>query len=92
MVILTVAGANKIHKKSLSLDLMSMDDRRLGTAAVTPHGSSGAHFSATFSPPSAPFKLKFKGMTKKGYSFERLSRNAVHPSHALIRVLYVRNE
>jgi len=92
VVILTVAGANTINKNSLSLDLISMDGRRLGTAAVTPHGSSGAHFSATFTPPSAPFKLKLKGMTKKGYSFERLSHNAVHPSHALIRVLYARNE
>lgn len=92
MVILTVAGADKISKTSLSLDLMSMDERRLGTAAVTPHGSSGAHFSATFTPPSAPFKLKLKGMTKKGYSFERNSHKTVHPSHALIRVLYARNE
>ena len=90
VVILTVAGANKINKNSLSLDLMSMDERGLKTAAVTSHGSSGAHFSATFTPPAEPFKLK--GMTNKGYNFERLSRNAVHASHALIRVLYARNE
>ena len=92
MVILTVAGANKINKTSLSLDLMSMDGRRLGRAAVIPHGSSGAHFSAAFSPPSARFKLKLKGLTKKDNSFERISHNTVHPSHALIRVLYARNE
>ena len=92
MVILTVAGANKINSKSLSLDLMSMDGRRLGTTTVTPHGTSGAHFSASFTPPSAPFKLKLKGKTKKGFTFERNSHNTVRPSHALIRVLYARNE
>lgn len=92
VVILTVAGANKINKKSLSLDLMSMDEKRLIRAAVIPHGSSGAHFSASFTPPSEPFKLKLRGKTKKGYSFERNSHSTVHPSHALIRVLYARNE
>lgn len=92
MVILTVAGAKKINSRSLSLDLMSMDGRRLSTATVTPHGTSGAHFSSSFTPPSVPFKLKLKGTTKKGYPFERNSHTTVHPSHALIRVLYARNE
>jgi len=92
VIILTVAGANKINKTSLILDLMSMDERHLGRAAVTPHGTNSAHFSATFTPPSAPFKLKLMGMTKKGYSFERISHNVVYPSHVLIRDLYAKNE
>ena len=71
---------------------MSLDGNRLGTATVTPHGTSGAHFSASFTPPSEPFKLKLKGTTKKGYAFVRNSHTTVHPSHALIRVLYARNE
>lgn len=92
MVILTVAGANKINSGSLSLDLMSMYGRRLSTAYVTPHGTSGVHFSASFTPPSEPFKLKLRGTTKKRNAFERNSHNTVHPSHSLIRVLYARNE
>ena len=71
---------------------MSKAGNRLGTTTVTSHGTSGAHFSASFIPPSVPFKLKLRGKTEKGYSFERNSRNIVHPSHALIRVLYARNE
>ena len=92
MVIITVAGAEKINKTSLSLDLMSMNGRRLRTAPVIPGGTGDAHFSASFDPPSVPFRLKLRGTTKKGHIFERYSRNIVHPSHALIRVLYARNE
>ena len=92
MVILTVAGSNKINSRSLTLDLMSMDGRRLSTTTVTPQGSSGAHFSASFTPPSAPFKLKLRGTTKEGNSFERKSHNTVHPSHVLIRVVWASND
>ena len=69
-----------------------MDGRRLGTANVIPQGTSGAHFSASFTPPSVPFNLKLRGTTKKGYSFERNSHSTVHPSHVLIRVLYATND
>ena len=69
-----------------------MNGRRLGTAPVTARGRSNAHFSASFDSPSVPFRLKLRGTTKKGNRFERYSRNIVHPSHALIRVLYARNE
>jgi len=92
LVIITVAGAKTVNKKTLNLDFMSKDGKRLGTTTVTPRGTNGAHFSASFIPPSVPFKLKLRGKTQKGYSFERNSRNMVHPSHALIRVLYARNE
>ena len=92
MVILTVTGANKINSGSLSLDLMSLDERRLDTTTVIPQGTSGAHFSASFTAPSVPFKLKLRGTTKKGNSFERNSHSTVHPSHLLIRVLYARDD
>lgn len=71
---------------------MSKDGKRLGTTTVTPRGTIGAHFSASFIPPSVSFKLRLRGKTQKGYNFERNSHNVVHPSHALIRVLYARNE
>ena len=92
MVILTIAGVNKIDGKSLSVDWTNKDGKRLDTTTTKPHGKSGAHFSATFTTPSVPFLLKLKGKTKKGLIFERYSRNPVHPSHVLIRVLYARND
>ena len=92
MVIVTVAKAKKINNKDLNLDLMNQDGKFLGTATLTLHGTSGAHFSASFIPPSVSFKLRLRGKTQKGYNFERNSHNVVHPSHALIRVLYARNE
>ena len=92
LVIITVAGAEKINKNALHLDLMNSKGKRLGTVNLTPRGKGGAHFSASFTPPSVPFKLNLKGKTKKGYSLQRSSHNIVHPSHALIRVLYARNE
>lgn len=81
-----------INSKTLKVDLISKDGKRLRTTDISPRGTSGAHFSASFTPPSVPFSLKLRGKTKKGYSFQRNSRNLVHPSHALIRVLYARNE
>lgn len=71
---------------------MSKKGKRLGTVQLIPRGKRSAHFSASFTPPSSPFKLKLRGKTKRGYSLERSSRSIVHPSHALIRVVYARNE
>ena len=91
-VILTVAGDEKINRSTLALDLLSEDGKRLGSAIVSPGRTSGAHFTASFNPPSVPFTLKLKGKTKKGYNFERLSHNVVQPSLFIIRVLYASNE
>ena len=91
-VILTVAGDEKINRSTLALDLLSEDGKRLGLAIVSPGRTSGAHFTASFNPPSVPFTLKLKGKTKKGYNFERLSHNVVQPSLFIIRVLYASNE
>ncbi|XP_068713370.1 hemicentin-2-like [Montipora foliosa] len=91
-VVITVAGNAKINRNTLKLDLISEDGRRLTTATVTPRGTSGAHFSASFRCPAVPFTLKLRGKTKKGYNFQRRSHNIVHPSNTLIRVIYARND
>lgn len=92
LVIITVAGAEKINKNALHLDWTNNEGKRFGTVPLVPRGKGSAHFSASFTPPSSPFKLKLRGKTKRGYSLERSSRRIVHPSHALIRVLYAKNE
>ena len=84
-VIITVAGNEKINKKTLKLDLLREDGALIGQALVSPRGTSGAHFTSSFDPPSVPFTLKLKGKTKKGYNFERLSHNVVQPSPFIIR-------
>jgi len=89
---LIVKASDKIDGSSLGLDLLSKDGKVLSTTSVSPLGTSGAHFSASFSTPTVPFRMKLRGKTKKNFDFERSSRNIVHPSHALVRVLYARHE
>ena len=90
--ILIVKASDKIRDTSLSLEFLTEDGKVLSTTSVSPVGKSGAHFSASFSTPTVPFRLKLRGKTKKNYDFERSSRSIVHPSHALVRVLYARHE
>ena len=85
-------ASDKILTTSLNLDILSKEGKVLNTTSVSPAGKSGAHFSASFSTPAVPFRLKLRGKTKKNFDFERSSHNIVHPSHALVRVLYARNE
>lgn len=90
--ILIVRASDKIRSTSLNLDILSKDGKVLNTTSVSPAGTSGAHFSASFFTPMVPFRLKLRGKTKKNFDFERSSHNIVHPSHALVRVLYARHE
>ena len=59
---------------------------------MIPRGTSGAQFSASFSCPAVPFIMKLRGKTNRGFNFERMSHNIVHPSNTLIRVIYARND
>lgn len=89
---LIVRAADKIRGSSLNLELLSKDDKVLNTTSISPVGASGAHFSASFSTPTVPFKLKLRGKTKKNFDFDRNAPNIVYPSRALLRVLYARSE
>ncbi|KAL9985054.1 hypothetical protein ACROYT_G007411, partial [Oculina patagonica] len=90
--ILIVRATDKIRSTSLILEILSKDDKVLSNTTVTPIGTSGAHFMASFATPTVPFKLKLRGKTKKNFNFERNSANIVHPSRVLVRVLYARSE
>ena len=87
-----IRGTDKINRTSLNLEIASKDGTVLGNTSVNLIGKSGDHFWARFPTPTVPFKLKLKGKTKKNYDFERNAGNIVHPSHAVVRVLYARNE
>ena len=87
-----VRAANKIRGTSLKLEILSRDNKVLNVSSVHSVGKSGAHFSASFSTPTVPFKLKLQGKTEKNFNFEHDSPNIVHPGHALLRVLFARRE
>ncbi|XP_031557718.1 von Willebrand factor A domain-containing protein 7-like [Actinia tenebrosa] len=85
--IITVAGAERIQRNRLSVELIdSRNGRVLTTVAMTPRSSSKAHFVVSFTPPSTPFKLRMKGRTKAGNVFERSSIKTIRATTALIRV------
>ena len=91
-VILIVRATDKIQPASLSLNIVGEDGEVLNTTSVIPVGTSGAHFSATFSTPSVPFKLQLQGRTKGNFNFQRNSQSTVTPRHVVVKVLYARNE
>lgn len=91
-MVLTVAGVEKVVASSLSLELITLHGERITDVSVASRGSGGAHFLATFTPPSQTFKLKLKGTTRKGNAFERISRNLVEPKAVVLRTLRATNE
>jgi hypothetical protein len=90
-VILTIAGANKIRKNPVVLELITKHGEHIRDIQLTPD-SRGVHYIANFTPPSRPFKLKIKGTTKSGNPFERISRSIVEPKYIQLRVLHSDND
>ena len=85
--------AGKIQSSSLYLNILKEDGSVLRTASVRPAGTtSGAHFTATFATPSAPFKLQLRGKTKKNFDFERNSKITIQPSHVIVKAIYSASE
>lgn len=85
--VITVTGIDKVQSSSLLIQVLdSTTGRVLKTVAMKPRGRSKAHFLVSFKPPSTPFKLKIKGKTKAGNTFERSSRKEIQATTALIRV------
>jgi hypothetical protein len=84
---LTVAGAEKIRKNTVVLELITKYGKHIRDIQLTPD-RRGVHYIATFTPPSRPFKLKIKGTTKSGNPFERISRSIVEPKSIQLRVLH----
>lgn len=85
--IVTVTGAEKLRPYSLRLDLI--DVKRGGvlmTRTLRPRRRSKEHFLVSFRPPTKPFKLRLRGLTRAGKSFERTSRKTIKPLSAIVRV------
>lgn len=93
--ILTLGGVEKIDKSSLQAELMALDGNLLKTGkpvSLKSEDKAGIRHSFTFTPPGQLFKIKLKGKTKKGNSFERVCHNAIKSETLLIKVLYVKND
>ena len=52
----------------------------------------GIRHSFKFYPPNQIFKIKLKGRTKKGNSFERVSHSPIKPESLLVNVMFARND
>jgi hypothetical protein len=93
MVIVTLAGADKVKTSSLGLSLLDKNGNHIKNSfSFIPQGKGGVHFLATFSPPLVPFKLLLKGKTKKGYPFKRNSRTIIQAKSAALTLLYTRHD
>ncbi|XP_031568684.1 von Willebrand factor A domain-containing protein 7-like isoform X4 [Actinia tenebrosa] len=90
-VVITLAGNEKTRKNSVVLELITKYGKHIRDLQLTPD-SRGVRYTATFTPPSRPFKLKIKGTTKRGNPFERISRSIVEPKHVQLRVLHSAND
>lgn len=70
---------------SLIVDVIRVDD---GTVIKR---ASLSGITASFQPPSVPFKLRLRGLTASGFPFERISRNVIRAKSTIIRMVYNRN-
>ncbi|EDO42254.1 predicted protein [Nematostella vectensis] len=77
--------ANRLQVSSLRLDALDRFGNVLEMSMVS-------RATATFQrPPSVPFKLRLRGTTVGGFSFERISRKIITAKSAIIRMVYNKN-
>ena len=90
-MLITVAGSEKLNTSSLRLEIITPEGARI--TDVTLQTTDNVHFTASFTPrTSQQFKLKLSGITRGGNTFERISRQKIKPSRALLRVRYASND
>ena len=83
-MVITVAGSEKLDTSSLRLELITTEGIRISD--VTLQTRDNVHFTANITQrTSEKFKLKLKGMTRGGNSFERISRQTIKPITAVLR-------
>lgn len=70
---------------SLIVDVIRVDD-----GAIIKRASLSG-ITASFQPPSVPFKLRLRGLTASGFPFERISRKVIRAKSTIIRMVYNRN-
>jgi hypothetical protein len=91
-LIITVVGADKVHRQTVKLELITKHNEHIRDVNLTSNDTHGVHYTATFAPPSRPFKLKIKGITTNSNPFERISHNILEPKTVLLGVFYCRTE
>ena len=92
-VIITVAGLESVRSDSLTLDVVDKTDRVIfSNLALQRNPAKSVIFNTTIRGNTKPFKLKLKGKTRRGFSFQRLSSTLVTPKAVHIRFLYSSEE
>ena len=90
-MVITVAGSEKVDTSSVRLELITTVGTRISD--VTLQTSDNVHFTASITPRSGQqFKLKLKGTTLGGNSFERISRQTIKPTTAVLRGKFASND
>ena len=92
-MVITLAGSAKVDTRTLQLQLITPEGNHISDVTLQPAGDRD-HFTASITPrvPVRSFKLKLKGTTRGGYPFERISRQTVKPTTAVLRGKYASNE
>ena len=90
-MVITVAGSDKLDTSTVRLELITTEGTRISD--VTLQTSDNVHFTASITPrTSRPFKLKLRGTTRGGNTFERISRQTIKPTTAVLRGKYASND
>lgn len=90
-MVLTVAGSEKIDTSSVRLELITAEGARISDVSL--QKLNEVHFTASITPRSSqPFKLKIRGTTRGGNSFERISRQTIKPTTFVLRGKYASND
>ena len=77
---------------TLRLQLLTTEGNQISD--VTLHQVELGYFTANITLPTSvrEFKLKLKGTTRRGFPFERISRQTIKPTTAVLRNNYASNE
>ena len=91
-LVITLAGSEKVDTSSLRLQLITTEGIHISD--VTLQSRDSVHFTASILPSKSlrAFKLKLKGTTREGYPFERISRQTIKPTTAVLRGKYASND
>ena len=90
-MVVTIAGCEKIDTNSVRLELITTEGARIRD--VTLQRLDDVYFTASITPRSSkPFKLKIRGTTRGGNSFQRISRQTIKPTTVVLRGKYASND
>lgn len=91
-MVITIAGSEKVDTSSLRLQLITTEGNRISDITLQSRDSN--HFTASYTPSASAraFKLKLKGNTRGGNPFERISRQTIKPTTAVLRGKYASND